>query len=388
MLNKKIVRISFCFLICVAMLFSACPIAFASTQYFQVNFNQPQLSGDDFYVEILLYNSSTGDYRVKVLYVVSSLVYTATDSVFNTNHLNVKLELNSDSLYAFSLDNGSETFYVCVAEFTDDNRVRYYDYPVNQEGNSQIFGNQHTDYGSGYKAVSYRVYGDVSEVVSNYSSGNSNTDFTIIYSQANSVNQSILQLINAVSVVAQIDQNIANKLDTVINGLNDVNGNVEQIYQELLDLFAICEDIYDKIGDYEKYINDVEDYLGQIDYNINEIFQCVQWIYSDTQDMVKLLRECSDKLQEIIDLLNTGQNEPTLKTPNDSVDSAFDEVGNMFDDVGDIGDQLEANKQQNQANLANAKSVISGFMDILPTEIIVALAFVAICLLVVKVIGR
>lgn len=364
-----------------------CPIsAFASTAYFQVGFNQPQLQGNDFYIEVLLYNSSTSDYRVKVFYCVSSLVYTATDSVFNTGHLNIRLDLNSNGIEAFTVDSGSEIFQLSVAEFLDDNSVSYYTFTTSGEGNSKIFGLVHTDYGSGYNAVSYRVYGDVAQVNKNYT--DSNNDFTIVYSQTNSVNQSILQLINAISVVAQINQSIDNKLDSVISSLNDVKGELHSIYYQLIGLFSICEDIYNKIDNYEKYIDDIEDYLGSIDNNMFNIYTQLMYIYMDTQEMISILNRCDNKLQQIIDLLNTGADEPTLAKPNDSVDSAFGDVNNMFDDVGNIGNQLDSNREQNQANMANAKSFISGFFGVVPTPIIIALAFVAICILIVKVIGR
>ena len=67
---KKLYKISFCLVSVLIIIFSMCPLsAFAVTLNYTVSYNMPQLKGNDFFVELLLFNPTTRDYHVKVIYV-------------------------------------------------------------------------------------------------------------------------------------------------------------------------------------------------------------------------------------------------------------------------------------------------------------------------------
>lgn len=183
MLNKKMVRISFCFLICLAMLCSACPIAFASTQYFQVDYARPQLSGNDFYIEVLMYNSSLNRYRVKVIYSVSSLLMTFTDNSYNSENLRVSVDLYSERIDFQAIELYGQQYAMTLTEIYDDGSFHYYNRQITGTGSSVDVGDlSNSDYGGGYSAVAYRLYGDVFSVV-DHTSSSANTNFAIVYGE-------------------------------------------------------------------------------------------------------------------------------------------------------------------------------------------------------------
>lgn len=389
MLNKKIVRISFCFLICLAMLCSACPIAFASTQYFQVDFSRPQLSGNDFYIEVLMYNPSLNRYRVKVLYFVSSLLMTFTDNAYNNENLRISVELYPERIDLQAIELYGQQFAMTQTEIYDDGSFRYYNKQITGTGASVDAGDiANTDYGGGYSAVAYRLYGDVFSVV-DHTSSSANTNFAIVYGETNSVNQSIAQVINAIAVLAQNDEAIKTKLQTIIESLNIVEQNSSEMLETLVDLFELSETVVEKLGNIESQMEHVVNILANLYSMLNQIEMWIQSIYYDVAiNISPYISSIDQKLQTIIDILNSGQNQPTLKNPNESLDSAFGDVSDWFGGLDNFGNQLEANKAENQDNLNNAKLFLSGVFGVFPPQIIIALVFVALMILVAKVIGR
>lgn len=387
-MKNKWLRISFCFLISLTLIFSMCPISYASTMYFRMPFAKPQLTGNDFYVETLLYNSSTGDYKVKTTYVVSNLEMTYTDSALNVDNLCVKVILNSGGIEFYSVDLGSQYFNVVIVEMLETGKVNYYNADATTQGSAKIYGLGHGDYGSGYVAVENKVYGNVSEVVDNVNPNNQVYEYAVIYEEVNSINQSIAQVISALAVIAQVDTDIKNKLDTVLSHLTNIENDSAEMLVQLQNISDIANDVLDKLSDYEQYIDDIEGVLDVMSATLTQIEMYMLDVLQVEGEQLQQLQQINQKLQTIINILNAGKDQPTLVNPNDSIDSAFGDVSGWFGEIDGFGDQLEHNRQDNQENLAQAGNIINGFFSVVPPQILVALAFCAIMIVVAKVIGR
>lgn len=347
-------------------------------------YSKPQLVGNDIYIEVLMKNASTGEYRGKSIYVCASQTFEFTDSGYNHEGLNIGLVMNADTIEFNAVDVGAQWFNVVFTEITDDGKFLYYNYKAEAEGNYLITRLLHTDYGSGFSAVAYRVYGNPTSVVDNTSTSNYN--FTFIYGEQNSTNQAIAQVINALSVLAQNDNAIKTKLDSMITNLNAFSGSFNEyvtFYKQQMEVF-------------NEYLADSLQTFRDLLETSNSINDTVFWIWEQLITCMMYLDDISvtlnssvvPLLQEIRDLLKAGSDAPTLKDPNQAIDGAFNDVSGFFGDINGFGDELEANKGANQENLANAKMIINGFFNICPPQIIIALICCAILLVIAKVIGR
>lgn len=159
--------------------------------------------------------------------------------------------------------------------------------------------------------------------------------------------------------------------------------------ETLVDLFELSETVVQKLGNIETKMESVVNILANLYSMLNQIEMWIQSIYYDVAiNISPYISSIDQKLQTIIDILNSGQNQPTLKNPNESLDSAFGDVSDWFGGLDNFGNQLEANKAENQDNLNNAKLFLSGVFGVFPPQIIIALVFVALMILVAKVIGR
>lgn len=382
---NKILRFSICFLISVSLILCTCPISFASSPiYLQMPYSKPQLVGNDIYIEVLMKNASTGEYRGKSIYVCASQTYEFTDSGFNHEGLNIGLVMNSDAIDFNAVDVGAQWFNVVFTEITDDGKFVYYNYKVESEGNNLITRLLHTDYGSGFSAVAYRVYGNPASIIDN--TNTSNYNFTFIYGEQNSTNQSIAQVINALSVLAQNDNAIKQKLDTMIESLNGFSGSFDEyvtFYKQQMEVFN--EYLVDSLQTFRDLLEVTTSMSDTVFWIWEQLITCMMYLDDIS---VTLNSSVVPLLEEIRDLLKAGSDAPTLKDPNQAIDGAFNDVSGFFGDISGFGDELEANKGANQENLANAGMIINGFFNICPPQIIVALIFCAIMIVIAKVIGR
>lgn len=329
-------------------------------------------------------NSSTGEYRVKSIYVCASQTYEYTDSGYNHEGLNIGLVMNADTIDFNAIDVGAQWFNVVFTEITDDGKFRYYNHVAESQGNYLITRLLHTDYGSGFSAVAYRVYGNPASVVDNTSTSNYN--FTCIYGEQNSTNQSIAYVINALSILAQNDESIKTKLDTMITNLNAFSGSFNEyvaFYKQQMEVFD--EYLADSLQTFRDLLEITTTISDTVFWIWEQLLTCMMYLDSIS---VTLYSSVVPLLQEIRDLLKAGSDAPTLKDPNQAINGAFNDVSGFFGDINGFGDELEANKGANQENLANAGMIINGFFNICPPQIIVALIFCAIMIVIAKVIGR
>lgn len=391
MLNKKIVRISFCFLICVAMLCSSCPIAFASdSEIFYVNISKPTVSNNSGYFEMLWQNNTTGSQFVSVDYFTfTPFTNGSSEFLSSADQLLTKLTVSSSEvLFNISVPEYVWGYYSLVSI---DSRGEYSitAHPLSDDGGSVTYRASR----NGYTLVGFRYYGNVSDCT-NYLS--SNEVFYVSYSEDTVLNFHLADIITSLnsisSSIGDSNSEIKSSLDTLVSDLNSFEGSFEEFVAyyktQMGELLNLIDSFLDKFDTLIENTDDVELYLENTYYLIESVESYCRDIYYEITEFRPILNRIDSKLQTIIDLLNAGKNEPTLKNPNESIDSAFNDVSGWFGEIDGFGDQLEQNRQENQENLAQAGNIINGFFSVVPPQILVALALCAILIVVAKVIGR
>lgn len=88
------------------------------------------------------------------------------------------------------------------------------------------------------------------------------------------------------------------------------------------------------------------------------------------------------------DLINAGSDMPTLDTNNDWMNDSLTKVNEWVSQLEAFEQQMNAAQEENSSNMAQAKTFLNGFFEVVPGGVIAALTLFLVMIVVVKVVGR
>lgn len=87
-------------------------------------------------------------------------------------------------------------------------------------------------------------------------------------------------------------------------------------------------------------------------------------------------------------LLNAGSDMPTLDTNNDWMNDSLTKVNQWVSQLEAFEEQMNDAQEENSSNMAQAKTFLNGFFEVVPGGVIAALTLFLVMIVVVKVVGR
>ncbi len=88
------------------------------------------------------------------------------------------------------------------------------------------------------------------------------------------------------------------------------------------------------------------------------------------------------------EIINAGSDLPTLDTDDSWMKDSITKMDEWLSQLNDFEKQLEENKAENSENMAEAKTFVNGFFNIVPTPIVACMGLVLVIIVVVKIVGR
>lgn len=369
---NKLFKSALCVVSVFVIVFSMFPLsAFAvqNPQEFSVSYNKPELTGNDFYVELLLFNPTTRDYHVKVFYfnTVPHSNYTP-DIVLLPRY---ELRFFNDKLTVFCNYDAGLDFSYFEVEIYDNNRVPRYESGLYGD-NDTTFSDSilHTDYGDGYSCINYHIYGNVASYKDNLTavSGSPNTEFIVSYGETSSIYNTITALGILISEMSRNDsehyENM-NQLKSIIESIYAQDTVTQQHISDLLslirimsaDVILIREDLQkqyeellaqgESISEIVIQLNQVNSYLNSLLIATNEIRDYTAWIWESSL-------EIQNWCEQIYNILNSGSDKEEPPTVDTSQFDNYYDVENEL--VGDGAADVEGAISVNMNN--DAMSVI------------------------------
>ncbi len=147
---------------------------------------------------------------------------------------------------------------------------------------------------------------------------------------------------------------------------------------------------------YEDEINDNK--LMNILENNNKImvegFSRVDAAIGEAADRVEgAITNAANQIQQAItnaagEIINAGSDMPTLDTNNDWMNDSLTKVNEWVSQLEAFEQQMNAAQEENSSNMAQAKTFLNGFFEVVPGGVIAALTLFLVMIVVVKVVGR
>lgn len=116
-------------------------------------------------------------------------------------------------------------------------------------------------------------------------------------------------------------------------------------------------------------------------------------IDSGVQNIVDSFTVVSDEIKGAInegvsDILNAGQELPSVDTNNDWMNDSVTKVNEWLSQLEEFEEQMQGNLEENQQNMDSAREFILSFFQSLPVGLITGLSLGLVMIVVVKLIGR
>lgn len=88
-------------------------------------------------------------------------------------------------------------------------------------------------------------------------------------------------------------------------------------------------------------------------------------------------------------ILNAGASEiPSLDTDNEWMNDSLTKMNEWLSQMNDFKQQMDDSAEENESNMAQAKTFLTGLFDVIPASIIAVLTLCLVMIVVVKVVGR
>lgn len=399
-MKNKCFRIPFIFLIVFSLMFSICPISvFAdNVTVLDMPCARPHVDNNSGYIEVYWENSSGNSYVDIYAWTFTPLENSSNqDFLPSTNQVLCSLVISNHNVNVSFRAND-----YCDGYFAGTYMSSVGDYNLHcmaMDGTTSPHTFTIAD--SSYTCKGVHFYGNVQTVNGTLSQ---NKNFSVLYAEESSINTNLGGILNYIKIISdyitsQSDEELLEKLDDIIEEIQSVQGKIDDAITSINDFKGSFDDfiIWYKIqinnllsycDSFFYYLKDIDEWMPALDNQLSNLYSLLNEVWLIELDSNGKLYEIKDTLDDILEVLNSGKEDPTLKDPNQGIDEAFSDVNGWFDGMDNFGDELAGNMADNSENLANAGTVISGFFSVVPPQIIIALSLCAILIVVAKIIGR
>ncbi len=311
MLNK-IIKLITIFLVISILIIASLPFSVSAEHIgtYTMCMNQPPADDYNGYVEVLFYDDVNEKYSVRTMwwYVIPKVktdgAQESDTSWVNVNIANNKITLTASLGYADST--GVATFGYMWSGTHLYNCWSY-----------SFEGSKSTEYyNANYRIISYRCYGNVgffSDDLLDKSGA-----FTVLYDGENTQYNQLTQVISLITLLADNDELIINRLNTILNYTADIDKQLKSAVSLLTTI--------------ETDLDDVNAELDSIDSELDEI------------DL---------KLQSIIDILSSQEPQPDFESTDSAIEDTTNQMNNLESDY-------KINQSETNSALSLGTSFVSG----------------------------
>lgn len=324
---NRIKKIAFCILTVSLILFSTVLPAFAvdisDTYTYSFPWAQPSADENHYYVELLVQNSSGWTSVVGLQFICVPFVEDNSDVI--TENLRVSFSVDPDGIAEFTFGSPSDgdTYLVRQVEYWASGSIAYKaPFAVNQSSTGIVTITW--DRSSLYDIIGFHAYGDFYQINNYFTSSSAQTQFTCLYAEDASIYNELLQVNDVLAQLAQYDETIVDRLNSILSEVTDISDAADDIVSLLGDVLLDLDTLITNTDELEYWLNSIYGVLYDSYFLLVTIDENLLYSYWE-------LESINEKLQTIIDILNSKGESEYSEVDTSNVDDYYNAENSLLD---------------------------------------------------------